>query len=308
MRSYIFAILPLLLTPFASAFVTHQTPVDLDIDREIRLPAKVILPLQYSSKEKWPVVVLLHAFTATGEGQDKYLTLRYRTSLRGFILVTPEGTKTPTGTKGRKGEDLGEKQFWNATDVCCDFGKTMVNDVQYIKNVLKTVADKYKIDSERIYLIGHSNGGFMANRLACEPDLSFAGVAVLAGGTFKNPQNCRNQQPTKYLHIHATDDDTIAYGGTDEYAGATEALAQWQTRNGCAPVAAEPGQTPFELQNFLLLNVGKDTNVYKSKDCQSGKPTELWQIQQYKSKYHKPHAPLFNLSFTDSVLNFLLKP
>lgn len=308
MRSYIFAILPVFLTPFARAYVTHQTPIELKIEQEVRLPAKVILPLQYSSKEKWPVVVLLHGFTATGEGQDKYLTLRYRTSLRGFILVTPEGTKTPAGTKGRKGEDLGEKQFWNATDVCCDFGNTQVDDVQYIKTVLKTINENFKIDQERIYLIGHSNGGFMANRLGCEPDLNFAGIAVLAGGTFKNPQNCRNQSPTKYLHIHATDDETIAYAGTEEYAGATQALADWQVRNGCSPFPLESSPTDFDQRNFLLLNIGKDTNVFKSKNCQSGKATELWQIQPYKSKYHNPHAPLFNLGFTDAVLNFLFKP
>ncbi len=279
----------------------YQGPIDINPQGATRLAAKVYLPLQYDTKDKWPLVILLHGFSGTAEDEDSYLTLRYRVSSKGFILLTPQGTAVPKGTIIPDGSDISGYPFWNATDYCCDFGKTNVDDVGYLRQLIAKVKADYHVDSSRVYLFGHSNGGFMANRLACEFGEELAGIASLAGGAYKSPAQCRNPKPIPFLQIHAVNDDTIVYGGTPQYAGGQDTIQQWVSRNGCAG----PGKTGAP-KDFLFMIPGPDTSERVWNKCASGKDVVFWTIKKFETQGHNPHVPLFNLNFSDAVLNFLL--
>lgn len=285
----------------------HRPPAEINPTGFTRKPAKVFLPIQYDHKDKWPLVVLLHGFRGTAQAEDYYLTLRFRTSNRGFILVTPEGTVTPDGTRGAPGkdgkqDDFSGAQFWNATDYCCDLAKTGVNDVEYLSKLIDAVEKTYHVDSDRIYLIGHSNGGFMANRLACEIGDRLAGIASLAGGSFKRPGDCRKPTPVPYLQIHAEDDGTISYGDNDRYAGGKATIAQWLEKNGCKG-EGKAG----EKKDFLFLVPGAETTPRLWSKCASRAPVAFWTIAPFSGPMHSGHVPLFHLNFTDEVLSFLFQ-
>jgi polyhydroxybutyrate depolymerase len=299
--------------PLDSAF--YKGPLDVSAPGQTRAPGKLYLPVQYGGSRAWPLVILLHGFTGTAETEAGYLTLNYRVSTKGFILLAPEGTHTPQGTKGGKGEDLSGFPFWNATDACCDFGKTGVDDAGYIQALIDTAKREYNVDPARIYLVGHSNGGFMANRMACESGAQFAGIAVLGGGTYLDPALCKNAVPTPYLQIHAVDDETILYQKSPEYAAGVETAGQWLKRNGCG-INGEAGPN----KDFVFLIPGKDTSEQLWRHCTSGKEVEFWTIRKGLDKNGKPikglnaHVPLFNLttskvfgtdSFADALLDFL---
>lgn len=276
-------------------------PFNVNPEGAKRAPAKVYLPLDFARKEQWPLVVLLHGFSGTADTEDLYLTLRFRVSARGFVLLTPDGTATPAGVKGADGRDLSGLQFWNATDFCCDFGKTAVDDVGYLNKLIRLVTEKYNIDPARVYLFGHSNGGFMANRLACEDGPTFAGIASLAGGSFASTEQCTQPKPIKYLQIHALNDKTIPYHDDPRFAGGSATVQQWLARNKCQGASRKTLH-----QDFLLLAPGNDTALEAWNDCESGKPVAFWTIQAHEGEHHDPHVPIFNLNFTDAVLSFLL--
>lgn len=265
--------------------------------------AKVYLPLQYESKAKWPLVILLHGFGGSADWVDTYLAMRFRVSSRGFILVTPDGTKVPAGTKVPGGPDYSGNQFWNATDYCCDLGKTGVDDVGYLTSLIEMAKVKYQVDPSRIYLFGHSNGGFMANRLACEEaGKGIAGIANLAGGGLKDPAKCRVPNAIPYLQIHAVNDPTILYGDDPKYAGAEAVLKQWVKKNGCGkPEAKEAGK------DYLQLVPGEDTKERAWKSCKGGNEVALWTIKPFTVKDHHPHIPLFHPGAPDAVLDFLFR-
>jgi polyhydroxybutyrate depolymerase len=287
---------PAILTkPFQGPFLVNP-------EGATRPPAKVYLPLQFASQEQWPLVVLLHGFSGTADTEDQYLTMRFRVSNRGFILLTPDGTLTPKGTLGTDGKDLGGNPFWNATDFCCDFAKTGVDDAGYLRKLIEIVKAKYNVDPARVYIFGHSNGGFMANRLACEMGDQIAGIASLAGGTYANAELCRDPKPVPYLQIHAPDDPTISYdAGQPLYAGGKATIAQWLAKNGC------PAEGRHTLnKDFVMIIPGNDTSMEAWNDCSSGRPVALWTIKPYEGKYHNAHIPIFNLDFSDAVLTFLL--
>lgn len=257
-------------------------------------------------KRAWPLIVVLHGFSGTGEFADFYLGLRFRVSTRGFILLSPEGTKTPSGTRAPPPEvgDLSGLQFWNATDNCCDFGKTGVDDTAYLLALIEKAKATYNIDPNRVYLIGHSNGGFMVNRLGCEAGRTFAGIANLAGGTYKDPRNCRSPEPVRYLQIHAEDDERIRYGDHPDYSGARATVGHWLAKNGCSNRV-----TRGPKYDFVWTIPGTDTSVQSWKNCRSKKSVELWTIRSHKDEKHNPHIPIFHISgvFTEAVLDFFFE-
>ena len=280
----------------------YQGPFLVNPDGATRVPSKTYLPIQYDTKKNWPLVILLHGFTGSGEGEDDYLTVRFRVSTKGFILSTPDGTHTPAGTLGEGGKDLSGVQFWNATDSCCDFAKTGVDDVGYITALVNKLKAQYNVDPNRIYIFGHSNGGFMANRLACETGIKIAGIASLAGGTYKDASSCAHPKPIPYLQIQGVDDKTILYQNAPTYSGGKETVAQWRERNGCS-AQSETGPR----SDFVFLILGKDTTPESWRNCSSGKEVDFWTIQPSNVRGHNAHVPLFNLNFTDAVLDFLLR-
>lgn len=282
---------------------TFQGPFLVNPEGATRAAAKVYLPLEFAKKESWPLVVLLHGFSGTAEIEDTYLMMRYRVSSRGFILLTPDGSALPKGTTTPDGGDVSGLQFWNATDFCCDFKKTNVDDVGYLSKLIETVKLKYNVDPDRIYIFGHSNGGFMANRLACEMGGQIAGIASLAGGTFADAGKCRAPTPVAYLQIHAEDDRKIPFeNGPPEMAGGRLTVQQWTTKNGCAGSSRKTLE-----QDFLFFAPGNDTKQEIWTNCKSGKPVAFWTINTFENEHHNPHIPVFNYSFGEKVLDFLLE-
>ena len=124
-------------------------------------PAFLVLPANHDPKTPIPLVLSLHGFTSHSAQHDRYFGLSKRVNDDRFALIMANGTRDPDGNR-----------FWNATDFCCDLHNTQVNDVQYLSGLLEEAATHIAV--ERIFALGHSNGGFMSYRLACEgiPGLS----------------------------------------------------------------------------------------------------------------------------------------
>src|SRR4051794_29474059 len=99
----------LILNLQSNCFASEDKEIKIFAGTTKRSPAKLYLPDDYRSKEKWPLVMLLHGSSATGTLQNIFFGLSGHVDARGFMLLLPEGTKDKNGS-----------QFWNATDACCD--------------------------------------------------------------------------------------------------------------------------------------------------------------------------------------------
>jgi polyhydroxybutyrate depolymerase len=253
-----------------------------------RLAPQIYVPQQYNKTASWPVILLLHGYSGSGKWMAGYFGLKNEVSKRGFILIVPNGTENSKGLK-----------FWNATDACCDFDHTGVDDVGYLLGLIKNVQSQYNVDSKRIYVVGHSNGGFMAHRLACETDGVFAATADLAGAAYKNREDCRIQKPISALHAHALDDKTIKYDG-DNYSSALSTVFRLVDRDKCQKFE---GTLP-EL-NLVSLIPGTDTKVQRWSDCVDNTEVVLWTIRPYSAFFHNAHVPYINSNFVNGVLDFL---
>ncbi len=236
-----------------------------------------------------PLVVLLHGYGVSAQIQDLLFGLTQELVNRDFLLLLPDGT-----------EDDGGSAFWNATDACCDFERTGVDDVGYLTDLLDEVALDWAVDLERVYFTGHSNGGFMSYRMACDRADRIAAIAPLAGATWLDEAQCDASEAVSVLHIHGDNDDDVPYEGSLNegvgYPGAVETASRWAARAGCAEDAV-PGD-PLDLVANLP---NPDTRVQRwEADCEAGHSVELWTIEG------GGHIPILDDSWAPSILDWLL--
>lgn len=254
-------------------------------------PARLVVPSGYDGTPH-PLLILLHGYSATAAIQDQYLGVSTRADRRGLFIVLPDGTPEAGGRMPR---------FWNATAACCNFGGVPVDDVAYLTGLIDEAGQHYNIDPRRVYLYGHSNGGFMAYRMACDAAPRIAAIASLAGATHFEASDCAPTEPVSVLQIHGTADATILYEGVPmgfmQYPGAEETTRRWADRAGCSTRTPSAAVAQLDLDRSLM---GDDTDVFAFANCASGLGVELWRINM------GGHIPAVQPDFSDQVLDFLL--
>lgn len=221
-------------------------------------PAPVFLPSDYTVDREWPLVIMLHGYGVTASLQDLVFGLGPRVDSLGFILVKPEGTTDGSGYP-----------FWNATEDCCDFAHTGVDDVAYITGLIDESRALYPVSS--VALVGHSNGGFMSYRMACEVPERIDRLLVLAGLVYDDESDCVGTAPVSVVHVHGTADDTIAYDSVPPHAGAEESVGRWVTKAGCDPTPA-----PTDDRDYLGPVDGAETSTQQWSGCAPGVDVQLW--------------------------------
>ena len=252
-------------------------------------PFTLHVPRTYDPASPAPLVVLLHGFTASSTVQEAYFKLTAESDRRGFLYARPDGT-----------EDRQGRRFWNATDACCDFYHAGTDDSAYLKRLIDTVKGSYAVDAARVYIVGHSNGGFMAYRMACEHASEITAVVSLAGAATDQASQCRPARAVSVLQIHGTDDRTIRYGGGanagQRYPSVATTLATWRRLDGCSN-RADTSARPLDLDSRLR---GRETSITTySSGCRGGTRVELWSIKG------GAHVPALTAAFAPAIVDFM---
>ena len=251
-------------------------------------PYDLYVPTGYRAGTPTPLVVMLHGYSANAALQEIFFRLQPQAEAAGFLYARPEGTVDGLGNR-----------FWNATDACCNLGDRDVDDVAYLRAVIDDVAARHTVDPRRVFVIGHSNGGFMAHRLACDAADRVAAIVSFAGATFADPSRCVPARPVSMLQIHGSIDPVIAYNGGSvagadgPYPAAVTTAAIWRAKNGCTGTAAS-GR--LDLASAV---VGDETTVERASGCVPGGAVELMTIH---GAGHTP--PLAQPAFRETVWAF----
>jgi len=238
-------------------------------------PTQLQVPLDFvDDGTLYPLVVVLHGYSATGFVQSAYFGMR--PAPEGTFVLAPDGLTDSSGN-----------EYWNADPACCDFDHTGVDDSTYLGDLIADVAHTWPIDPKAIHLIGHSNGGFMAYRMACDHADTIASIVVLAGAAASDASTCTPSQPVAVLHMHGTADESVPY------SVAQPSVDQWASHDGCA--STHTAGPDLDIDSDL----GNETHTESIDGCPGDAPIELWTLQG------AGHVPGLNPDFSSRILAYM---
>ncbi len=284
----LFAVLRTCLLGLVLLSTSALAQIDTFVDAGRGL-VQVHLPPAIDSGDPLPLVLNLHGYGSDANSQADYFLLTPESDARGFILATPDGSADFFGLR-----------FWNATDACCDFFRFNPDDSGYLRELIEVVAGAWAVDDQRVYVVGHSNGGFMSHRMACDHADRVAAVVSFAGAQWEDINRCSPSEPVSVAQVHGTGDVVIRYGGAcipglGCYPSARGTVEHWASLNGCE---AQPALRRPAL-DLIDERAGRDTLVQEYLGCMGG-ASELW------TTVGGSHGPTLLSSFAVAVSDFLL--
>ena len=211
------------------------------------------------------LVVVLHgglgnAERIEGGGAEHGLNMDALADRDGFVAVYLNGTPV---TRMLGPQFLG----WNAGGGCC--GESVgSDDVRYISGAVAMLVGKYGVPAGQVFVMGHSNGAMMAQRLVCETSQFAVAVAVSGPLNLDIPRCPATAAGHRVLAIHGADDQNVLIKGgvgTKGVSGVAfraEAASQatWQASGGAYTLEIVPGADhPLDHIDAALKADGRGT-------------------------------------------------
>ncbi len=150
-----------------------------------------------------PLVIGLHGGMGSGPQFEANTGFDAVADENGFVIVYPDGIGGVMGNQNLR--------TWNAGNCCGPAQQQNIDDVAFIDALIDQVSTSVSIDPDRVYAVGHSNGGIMAYRLACELSDKIAAIGVYAASLGVAP--CQPAEPVSVMHVHGTGDQNIPING-----------------------------------------------------------------------------------------------
>jgi polyhydroxybutyrate depolymerase len=228
----LYQLLSILLASFSFLGSSAQTTIiDSFLNGGIYRSYRIYIPAINDGVQKVPLVFNLHGLGSNAFEQENYGDFRPIADTANFIIVSPNGTNVVFAFKG-----------WNTFNTI-GMG---VNDLDFINQLLDTVAKKYPINKDKVYATGMSNGGFMSYELACFMSSKIAAIASVTGSmTEERRTACAARHATPIMQIHGTADKTVGYDGTNylssipAFTHIDSLMKYWIKYNNCSPTAVK---------------------------------------------------------------------
>ena len=155
-----------------------------EVDNTLQ-PYRVFVPSNYDAAKPTPMVVALHGM---GGDENSYFVgydngiIKREAEARGYLVVCPKGRGTASMYAGDAEKD--------------------------VLDVIAAMKRDYNVDTDRVYLTGHSMGGYGTWSIAPKhPDL-FAAIAPIAGGGM--PSTLSKIKHVPEIVVHGDKDPTVS--------------------------------------------------------------------------------------------------
>jgi polyhydroxybutyrate depolymerase len=218
-----------------------------------------------------PLVIALHGGGGNGVQVATSAGLIDKAAKEGFILALPEGSSR-----------FGKLQTWNAGGCCAYAMRKKIDDIGFIRSMIDELERTQSVDADHVYVVGMSNGGMMAERVAIELGDRIAGAAVFVGALFGNEPKPVAAVPM--LIVNAEKDEQVPVaGGTSTtgivrrsqgmpYKPSRYAATFWVTANRCTSGPAKTETADYVRELWTGCASGADVDFYIMKGAEHGWP------------------------------------
>jgi polyhydroxybutyrate depolymerase len=182
-----------------------------------------------------PLVIDVHGYTSTPEEQRSISGMYPLSDIKTFAVAYPRGGPVSHPRFFDKGFN-GSADWVNPG--CCGTPATENwNDVALILAVKNDIASKLNVN--KFYYTGLSNGSYLGHRLLCEAPNAFDAYATTSAALSDSWDDCIPTSVRPVLYLHGRNDTTQPVGGSADIAGeyvlsTTNTMAIYASRNNCS--------------------------------------------------------------------------
>lgn len=154
---------------------------------------RIHIPENFDPQERYPVILSFDGVAGSGNRIESFSGLDDLPA----IIVYPDSLM---GTHGRTA--------WEGAP----YSPRRVDDMQFVRNIMRHLTDSYCIDTSHVFTVGMSNGGGFAVLAGCELGSRVRAVASISGAYYSRCDgDVRGQS---LLVIHSTTDKQVPFDGS----------------------------------------------------------------------------------------------
>lgn len=147
---------------------------------------------------KAPLIVVLHGRLGTASQVRQHTAFDAEAAKRGALVAYPQGI---------------DRRWNDARQLTLEPTRRFAgnDDVGFVLALVDKLVTEGRVDPARVYVTGHSNGGFLALTLACTHAELFAGVGAVAASLPKT--TCALARALPAMLFHGTADPLVPFEG-----------------------------------------------------------------------------------------------
>ncbi|HTQ99013.1 MAG TPA: PHB depolymerase family esterase [Candidatus Acidoferrum sp.] len=257
----------------------------------------------YSAGEPTALVILLHGGGGSGTNMAEQTGFDAVAKREHLITVYPFGS-------GRLSDD--KLLTWNAVHCCAYAMKEKIDDVKFLSQLIDHLIATRKVDPNRVYLTGLSNGGMMTHTAGIALHARLAAIAPVISSLWGDEAAQTFTLPVLIIN-GAIDDRVVPQGG--ELKGLaigpkpadkptlpiTSQRDYWSKVNGCSEFKDETTGA-YSLRRYTDCKHGSEVLAYVVNDNghawpggtqprrQAAKPTKAFDANEVIWEFFKQHV------------------
>jgi len=244
------------------------------------------VPPSYQKNKSVPLLLSFHGYTNSANELMETAQFNTLADKNDFIVIYPQGLIYKSCCT-----------FWNADGF---FDDSIVDDIGFVDKLIDNIADKYNIDTNRIYSTGFSNGAFMSFDLACKLSTKIAAIASVGGSMTSNMYNsCNPSHQIPILMFHGTKDENVPWEGMDDLMIPQDTLiSYWSKFN----------KTNADVVQTQIKDLNKKDNItvkkHSYKNGLNGSEVILYKVTNGKHKWYEADKNE-NINTSEIIWDFL---
>lgn len=270
----------------SSEATLERAAINVDgVQREFLIQAP-----QASKRSLGPLLLMLHGH---GGSANQLMGLGGRVApFQPWLQIAEANDAVLIAADGSIGAD--GKRGWN--DLRGVVYNPTTDDLAFVRALIEHAVAKYGASADEIYVVGISNGGHMAFRVALEAPELVAGIGVVVAAMPANYAGPTPSQPISVAIMNGTRDRFVPYKGgamrkdRGEVLSTEDSFSYWTNTNRCAGEAT--------LYRYDNINKRDRSRVIRTQHerCADGSRVTLFEVrggghntpsasQRYKSVY-----------------------